>query len=92
MPKMVMLKTFSIFTVRLAIFRKLIRPSPAGRTAPSMGLGFFPLCYRNERGEVFSTCGCSLVLSLCSFVSFFLGLVILIVETPCTFIVSQSAN
>ena len=44
---------FSIFIVRLAIFRNLIRPSPAGRTAPSMGLGFFPLCYRNERGEVF---------------------------------------
>ena len=27
------------------------------------GWGFFRLCYHNERGEVISTCGCSLVLS-----------------------------
>ena len=45
-----------------------LSPSPSGRTAPSMGLGFFPLCYRNEHGEVFSTCGCSLVLSKCHLV------------------------
>ena len=47
-----MSKTISILTVCLEIIRNLIRPSLTGRTAPSMGLGFFSLLTQ-ERAEVF---------------------------------------
>ena len=53
---------FILYCYLLTYFFFLNRARQVGRVL-STGPGFFLSCFRSERGEVFSSCGCSLVLS-----------------------------
>ena len=43
--------------------QEFVKTEPSRWDSTIYRAGVFPLCYRNERGEVFSSYGCSLVLS-----------------------------
>ena len=90
MLKMVMLKTiFNPYC--LEIIRNLIRPSPAGRTAPSIGLGFF-LSVTATSAVRFFILWMLVGTVLVRFSRFFYAFVAVIVESRCIFTVSQSIN
>ena len=59
----VMLKTIFISYCLSQIHLEFVKTEPSRSDSTIYRAGVFPLCYRNERGEVFSSYGCSLVLS-----------------------------
>ena len=63
MLKMVMLKTIFNPYCLSRNHEEFDKTEPSGSDNTIYRAGVFPLCYRNERGEVSSSYGCSLVLS-----------------------------